>query len=274
MPGSSHAVGVSYAVTQQQLDVALAGGGSGSVASDPVGIDCGTDCSETYDYGTVVTLTPNEGLGSDFVGWSGDPDCSDGSVTVEAAVTCVATFDLEQHILDVTLAGDGTGLVTSDPPGIDCGSDCSETYDYGTVVTLTPTPDLGFAFAGWSGDVDCDDGVVTMEAAATCTATFAGPRTLTVALAGSGMGNVTSSPTGIDCAPDCSESYAFGTIVTLTPSSVEGSTFSGWSGPADCEDGSVTMLADILCTATFLPALIFEDGFESGDTSAWSLTTL
>jgi hypothetical protein len=39
--------------------------------------------------------------------------------------------------LTVTKAGTGTGTVTSDPPGISCGTDCSEVYADGTVVTLT-----------------------------------------------------------------------------------------------------------------------------------------
>lgn len=72
--------------------------------------------------------------------------------------------------LDISKAGTGTGTVTAD--GIDCGTDCDETYDGGTVVTLTATPAIGSTFAGWSGDADCSDGSVTMDANRACTATF------------------------------------------------------------------------------------------------------
>jgi hypothetical protein len=72
--------------------------------------------------------------------------------------------------LSVTVVNDGT--VTSNPPGIDCGADCSERYFTGTVVTLTATPDLGGGFDAWSGDPDCLDGVVTMTEARNCVATF------------------------------------------------------------------------------------------------------
>ncbi|RMD71232.1 MAG: hypothetical protein D6819_02230 [Gammaproteobacteria bacterium] len=77
-----------------------------------------------------------------------------------------------RYTLTVQKAGTGTGTVTSDPPGIDCGADCSETYTSGTLVILTATPDADSAFAGWGGDADCADGQVVMDADKTCTATF------------------------------------------------------------------------------------------------------
>ena len=50
-----------------------AGTGIGTVTSVPAGINCGTDCSEVVNYGTVVTLSaaPSTGRGSVFSGWSG-----------------------------------------------------------------------------------------------------------------------------------------------------------------------------------------------------------
>jgi len=77
--------------------------------------------------------------------------------------------------LTVSRAGTGSGSVTSTPAGIVCGDDCSESYDYGTVVTLTATANTGSTFTGWggacSGTADC---VVTMDAAKSVTATFTG----------------------------------------------------------------------------------------------------
>jgi len=57
----------------------------------------------------------------------------------------------QQNILTVTKGGTGTGTVSSSPGGIVCGSDCSEAYKSGTVVTLTPMPNTGSTFTGWSG---------------------------------------------------------------------------------------------------------------------------
>lgn len=42
-------------------------------------------------------------------------------------------------------------MVTSAPPGISCGSDCTETINEGTVVTLTASTGESSVFAGWSG---------------------------------------------------------------------------------------------------------------------------
>src|SRR5438093_79780 len=41
--------------------------------------------------------------------------------------------------LSVTRSGSGTGTVTSEPAGIDCGGTCSADFDDGTLVTLTAT---------------------------------------------------------------------------------------------------------------------------------------
>ena len=70
--------------------------------------------------------------------------------------------------------GTGSGTVTSTPAGIDCGTDCSESYDYGTEVTLSAVAATGSTFAGWSGANCSGTGscVVTMDAAKSVTATF------------------------------------------------------------------------------------------------------
>ncbi len=45
----------------------------------------------------------------------------------------------------------GNGMVTSIPEGIDCESDCSESFFPGTSVTMTAIPSPGMNFLGWSG---------------------------------------------------------------------------------------------------------------------------
>ncbi|MFN9503734.1 MAG: Calx-beta domain-containing protein [Rubrivivax sp.] len=72
-------------------------------------------------------------------------------------------------------AAAASGVVTSSPAGISCGSDCSEAYSSGTSVTLTASAPSGTLFSGWGGAcagtaATC---TVTMDAAKTVSASFA-----------------------------------------------------------------------------------------------------
>jgi Tol biopolymer transport system component len=159
----------------------------------------------------------------------------------------------------LTVSVSGTGLVSSNPAGIRCGNDCTEQYAAGTVVTLTAKSGRGTAFAGWSGAcTGSGTCTVTMDAAKTVTATFGGGGgntfLLTVDKSGTGRGNVTSSPSGITCGLDCSESYAAGTVVVLTASPRSGSTFAGWSGACTGSGTCTVSMTDVKnVVATFNP---------------------
>jgi hypothetical protein len=75
-------------------------------------------------------------------------------------------------LLTVQKSGQGAGTVTSNMGVIDCGATCSDTYNDGTEVILTATPEPNSRFTGWSENVDCEDGVVTMTTDVNCTANF------------------------------------------------------------------------------------------------------
>ena len=155
------------------LSVTKAGTGSGTVTSTPTGISCGTDCMENYTNGTIVTFTATPAAGSTFAGWTGNADCTDGSVTMTTGKVCTATFNKLRYTLTVTKAGTGSGTVTSTPTGITCGADCAEPYNSGTVVTLSAAPAAGSTFTGWSGSCSGTGSCsVSMTAAKSVTATF------------------------------------------------------------------------------------------------------
>ena len=88
-----------YANRVSPLNVTVAGAGSGTVTSSPNGISCSSGCSASYDTGTAVTLTADAASGSTFAGWSGDcgGNGQTASVTMDAARSCTATFDVEQQ---------------------------------------------------------------------------------------------------------------------------------------------------------------------------------
>jgi hypothetical protein len=140
-----------------------------------------------------------------------------------------------------------------------------------TLDTYTPSTVLGISPAWTSSDptvATIDVGGLATGAgagSATITATFdgnSGSTTLTVSgqpvlavvRGGTGRGNVTSSPLGIDCGSACAAAFQTGTVVTLT-ATPDGSTFMGWNG-CDTASGTsctVTMNASRSVTATFMP---------------------
>ena len=123
--------------------------------------------------GSQITLTADPDPGTTFEGWGGD--CS-GSAPCTLQMTrsrdVLAQFDAAVQTLNVAVLGGGS--VSSQPAGISCGSDCSEAFAQGSTVTLTATPDSGFAFQSWSGDCSGSGScVVSMSAARSVTASFA-----------------------------------------------------------------------------------------------------
>ena len=210
---------------QYQLNVSQSGTGTGRVTG--TGIDCGRDCSEIYEANTQVTLTATPETDSVFAGWTGvcsgtETTCQ---VTINKVQTLTATFNLiPTHGLTINKVGTGSGKVTGE--GIDCGSDCTETYtETGKVVTLTASADSGSAFVGWGGvctgtTATCQ---VTLNNAQNVTATF---NLIPVALTVSTTGNGSIIGDGIHCGSDCSETYTHNTTVTLTAQRGAGSTIS------------------------------------------------
>jgi phospholipase C len=80
-----------------QLNVQLAGGGGGTISSNPAGINCGQACSASFRPGTQVTLTETTATNSNFLGWEGGcsgnhPTCT---LTVDADQQVTATFSLQ-----------------------------------------------------------------------------------------------------------------------------------------------------------------------------------
>jgi hypothetical protein len=147
----------------------------------------------------------------------------------------------------VVRAGSAQGFVSSSPSSIFCGETCSAAFASNQSVTLTAQAASGHRFMGWSGACSGSGLQCTFNVSgnASVTATFEdlSTRLLTVTRAGNGNGSVSSTPAGIACPGDCSESYSSDVSITLTATAAAGSTFAGWSG--DCSGtATCTLLMD------------------------------
>src|SRR2546425_9050396 len=109
---------------------------------------------------TTVATIDATGLATGRSGGSTTITATDGS----GATASTTLTDRDLVALSVVPAGTGSGTVTSSPLGITCGTDCSEPYDRGTSVTLTPAPAARSTFDGWRG---CET-----VAGTTCTVTI------------------------------------------------------------------------------------------------------
>ena len=246
---AARTVGATFAI--QRFTLTVTQPTNGTIAG--AGIACGTggtDCTETYDYGTAVPLTATPDAGYDLSAWTGAcTGTGPCSVTMTQARTVGATFAIQRFTLTVTPPTNGTIAGT----GIACGTggtDCTETYDTGTVVPLTATPSTGYALGGWTGACTGTGACsVTMTAARTVGATFTIDRyTLTVTPPTNG----TITGSGIACGADCTETYDSGTVVALTATPSTGYTFGGWTGACTGTGAcSVTMTQARNVGATF-----------------------
>jgi hypothetical protein len=228
-------------------DYALAVGteGSGTVAKSPD--------QATYQYGDRVTLTPQAASGWIFSYWGGPNGGDVGyigsgrwSIVMDGDKSVIAHFVRDEQTLTINTVGQGT--VQKNPD--------KAIYRSGDVVTLTPVPDTGWGFAGWSGPnagelQDNGDGTwrLTMDGDKELTATFSqSAYLLTINTVGSGA---------VARNPD-QPAYDYGVVVRLTPAPYVGWTFAGWSGPNAGElvynhDGSWSLTMDGYkqLTATF-----------------------
>ena len=132
------------------------------------------------------------------------------------------------------------GTVYSDS-GIECGDRCSVSIPEGETITFRVEPKQSWYFAGWQEACSGD--------ATSCSVSVEGPTLvralflpnppppeypLSVFKSGGGQGTVSSDVGGIDCGVICESTFpqtSPRTVVTLTATAADGSTFSGWSGP-------------------------------------------
>ena len=159
-----------------------------------------------YEEGTVVILTPLPGDGWQFDHWRGDlTGASDpGAVVMNRDKTVTAVFietTAERLVLE-TSAGEG-GTVDPEPG--------EHAYAVGTEVTVTATPDDGWLFDHWEGDLEGSDNpaTVTMDSNKKVKAVF-------VSEDDSATGTGEEKPAPFDC-PGLTNAHAGGMFSGTDP---------------------------------------------------------
>jgi len=114
----------------------------------------------TYDIGHGIYLAPAIGINKTiYIGsTNGTLYALNSSSTGPDATPWPMFHHDAQHtgrgglLLAVYQSGTGAGAITSSPSGIACGSKCFGRYVSGTKITLTPAPQSGSVFKGWTDD--------------------------------------------------------------------------------------------------------------------------
>ena len=247
---ANHTISATFTALQPNtLTVNRAGTGTGIVSSSPLGIICGSDCTEVYNAGTLVTLTATPDGSSTFSGWSGACTGTGAcTVTMDASKAVTATFTLNTYTISATTGAGGS----ISPSGL-------VTVNHGASQMFSITPATNYTVGNVVVDGSSAGAVTTytftnVTANHTISASFTviQQNSLNITKSGTGTGTVISSPEGIICGSDCTEVYNAGTLVTLTATPDGNSTFSGWSG-ACAGTGAciVTIDAAKSITATF-----------------------
>ena len=233
------------------------------------GLGCGTaggTCQVTYANIASITVTATPDAGYVFSGWGGACAGTSASTTVnvDGVKTCTAAFSVAPTY-QLTVAPVPTGGTVSGG-GITCGtggSSCQASYGSATQVSLTASPDSGYAFGGWGGSCSGTgtSTTVSVDGAKTCTATFTlgpvngPPYTLTISPKPSG-GTVAGA--GINCGTGgsaCSVTMPAPMTIGIQATADSGYTFAGWTG--NCSGTAAAINVQLngprTCSAVFSP---------------------
>lgn len=177
--------------------------------------------------------------------YSGDSTNNSAQATLTQVVQAPPP---NSHPLKVTRAP--TGIVTSEPAGINCGAKNKLCTGAFSQVTLTAAPVPGYGFKQWVGCPQPTGNTCTMTLtqATKIKASFFKLPKYALKLTKSRLGKVTSSPPGLLCnvakTRTCRGVFTSGTTVTLTAEPLPGFAFIGWSGACSENAKTCTLIMD------------------------------
>ncbi|NBQ53985.1 MAG: hypothetical protein EBU49_10445, partial [Proteobacteria bacterium] len=124
--------------------------------------DANKEVTATFTPGTALTLRANPKSGYTFKSWSGDcsgitEDCTFSNIRSDKTVS--AAFDPKQaKIKIVATNGGATAISSKHIPNLFCsGQTCGDvSFDANETIKLTATPNEGYEFNGWTGNLCAD----------------------------------------------------------------------------------------------------------------------
>ena len=158
-----------------------------------------------------------------------------------------------KYVLVVPKMGDG--IVKSSSGALNCGDKCLESNRSGSIVELLATPELGWAFEGWSGDYEGAENPISIkiDSDKTIVASFI-PAQYILTAKSVGKGKIFSTSQGIDCSGSCSEGFSSGSVAVITAIADLGWAFDSWGGGCRGRENplKITMKNDETCSAKFV----------------------
>lgn len=238
---------------------------SGTVSVEPRAIGTGYTLVFTFDRAITQagTVTLTNSAGSPVAGVTATAQPMGNSVVVALAPALVPSIQqiAANPRIRVSLTG-VNGNVNAEAtlaflPGDINGSRVVDAADLSAAKAQSgrpPSQGSHHADIGATGLVSAAD-IAAIKARLGASAPMV-PVTLSVTLAGTGNGTVSSSPASPTCSVACIWVFETGTSVTLTASPASGSVFGGWSGSCTGMNASATVTLNMAasCTATFQPA--------------------
>ncbi len=175
--------------------------GNGTVTSSS-GINCGADCSESYNSGTYVTLAATPGTDSIFAGWSGSGCSGSGNCTLAMDSTKSVTATFSTKTYNITIPSVTNGTIICD----------KTTVNHGSSSICTITPSTGYHVA----DVIVDGtsvGAVTTYTFSNVTANHS----ISAAFAVNTYAISTSGGTNGAITPSSNTNYGSNKTISITP---------------------------------------------------------
>jgi hypothetical protein len=188
--------------------------------------------SGTYYYNTAVTLQATPAAYYHFVSWSDGSTDNPRTITAENDLTLTAIFAIDQHTLVTSVNNNARGTVTG-----------GGTYNYGTSVFITASPNTGYYFAQWNDGNTSNPRNIVVTHDTSFTAHFGVYNyTIVVAANDPAKGTVTGGGT-----------YEYGTQIVLTATPNTGFRFVQWGDGNTDAPRIVTVTDNAAYTAIFAP---------------------